>query len=665
MESTSANIIPFSSQNGIASKAAAASRMKEVSEIDLINAKAFSSLWESAEEGMRLTDEKGTTILVNPAFCRMVEKEAEEIVGRHFSCIYNDSENIEQMTLAYEKSFEDHKVNQTGEHRFILWNKRTIDIEIKNCFIQSFDGRELLLSRFYDVTAKKMTTQALAESESKYRGLFANSVMPMFQSTTDGRLINANRALLKLLGYDSFYELADIEIARDTYAHPEERKAIMEMLNQKGFIVNAEIRLKRKNGRVITVLESARTLVDDKGNIIGYEGVMEDITARKAMERKLQEYVWALERSKNALSELNAQKDKLFSILSHDLRSPFSSILGFCDILLKENDQLSVDDRLQFIAYIQEAAQDQLALVNKLLDWSRLESGRVRMERVELDLFEIIKKSMNSLAGLARQKQVTLENKLNMDVMVYGDKQLLSQVFGNLIGNSLKFTPAGGTISVELIEEQHTQWIIGVRDTGIGIPKDDINKLFKIEEKYTRKGLGGERGTGLGLPVVYEIVQKHHGSIEVKSKIGTGTLFVITFPKSRVEDGETILVVDDEAGTRVLHSRYLKTLKPNANILHTSNVKEVQELAKEFHPVFIICDNDLNEIDTPEMLRNLKAGESTNNIPVIVVAKQASESNCEILKKYGATFVVRKPVMPEKLSEILNLISADKKSAVA
>ena len=110
------------------------------------------------------------------------------------------------------------------------------------------------------------------------------------------------------------------------------------------------------------MLENARTLHDENGKVIGYEGVLEDITARKAMEKKLQEYVWALEKSKNTLGELNAKKDKLFSILSHDLRSPFSSILGFCDILLKENDQLTTEDRMQFVAYIQEGAQDQLAL---------------------------------------------------------------------------------------------------------------------------------------------------------------------------------------------------------------------------------------------------------------------------------------------------------------
>jgi CheY-like chemotaxis protein len=386
--------------------------------------------------------------------------------------------------------------------------------------------------------------------------------------------------------------------------------------------------------------------------------VLEDITARKTMEKKLQEYVWALEKSKNALAELNAKKDKLFSILSHDLRSPFSSILGFCDILLKENDQLTTEDRMQFVAYIQEGAQDQLALVNKLLDWSRLESGYTRIEQTEIDLQDIVKKSINSLLGLARQKQVTLQSTLPANITMRGDRHLLGQVFGNLIGNSLKFTPAGGTITVELNEGKSDQWVIGVRDTGIGIPEEDVHKLFKIDEKYTRKGLQGEKGTGLGLPVVHEIVLKHNGTIDVKSHPGTGTLFLITFPKSRPETRVNILVVDDEHGMRMLHTRYIKRVFPDANVLHASDGVGALQLAREFNPKVIISDNDMPDIDGEELVRNLKSDPMTTNIPIIIVTGQDSDTNRETLKQYGAAAILTKPITPEQLADILNSIEA-------
>jgi PAS domain S-box-containing protein len=662
----SGNIIPFNPAAAITARPIESAKKQKSSENGLQNAtKVLSFIWDNSNEGMRLTDEKGTIISVNPSYCRLVGMTIEELIGKHFTFVYADVENREKMTRAYESRFNERAAEPQCEKRFVLWTNQILDVEVCDSYVASDDGHMLMLAQFRDITAEKITHTALTESESKYRGLFANSVMPMFQSSPDGKFVNANRAMLKLLGYSNFYELAELDIARDTYANPEERKALTETLHQKGYVVNTEITLKRKNGRIITVLENARTVVDEDGKVIGYEGVLEDITARKAMEKKLQEYVWALEKSKNALADLNAQKDKLFSILSHDLRSPFSSILGFCDILLKENDQLTGEDRLQFVAYIQEAAQDQLSLVNKLLDWSRLESGRIRMEHVELDLHDIVRKNLNSLMGLALQKQVKLQTNLPSKVMVYGDKHMLSQVFGNLLGNSLKFTPPNGTVTVELMEEQSNHWVIGVRDTGIGIPEDDVHKLFKIEEKYTRKGLQGEKGTGLGLPVVHEIVQKHHGSISVKSTSGTGTLFLITLPKSKPEAGENILVVDDEHGVRLLHTRYIKRVLPNANVLHAADGTEAFQLAREFNPQVIISDNDMPDLDGLELVRNLKADPATSDIPIIIVTGQDSDSNREALKQYGVTAILNKPVTPEQIAIALRSIDLGQTTAAA
>lgn len=652
MESAVSKIIPFN-QTAAATARPDASAKKPIQK-GLHNTKTvLSFIWDNAIEGMRITDDKGIILSVNPSFCRLVCMTSEELIGKHFTCIYSDIEDRTKLITEYSQRFNAQIPEPHEEKRIVLWTNQILDVEVCDSYVESDNGTLMMLAQFRDITAEKITHNALTESESKYRGLFANSVMPMFQSTPDGKLVNANRAMLKLLGYNSFFELAELDIARDTYAYPEERKALTEMLHEKGYVVNVEINLKRKNGRIITVLENARTIIDKDGKIIGYEGVLEDITARKAMEKKLQEYVWALEKSKNALSELNAQKDKLFSILSHDLRSPFSSILGFCDILLKEHDQLSAEDRLQFVAYIQEGAQDQLSLVNKLLDWSRLESGRIRMETQELDLQEIVRKSMNSLAGLAMQKQVKLQLNLPASMMVNGDRHLLSQVFGNLLGNSLKFTPADGTVTVELIEEQLNQWIIGVRDTGIGIPEKDIHKLFKIEEKYTRKGLQGEKGTGLGLPVVYEIIQKHHGNISASSTGNTGTLFTITFPKSKPETGENILVVDDEHGIRLLHTRFIKRALPNVNVLHAVDGAEAIQIANKYHPLMIISDNDMPDLSGLELVCSLKANPATKNIPIVIITGQDSNSNREALLQSGAASVLHKPVASEEIADLL------------
>jgi len=201
--------------------------------------------------------------------------------------------------------------------------------------------------------------------------------------------------------------------------------------------------------------------------------------------------------------------------------------------------------------------------------------------------------------------------------------------------------------------------VIGVRDTGIGIPEEDVHKLFKIEEKYTRKGLHGEKGTGLGLPVVHEIILKHKGTIEVQSHLGVGTLILITLPKIPPETSENILVVDDEQGMRILHTRYIKRMLPDAYVLHASDGAEALQLAQEYNPKVIISDYDMPDFNGKELVRRLKSDPKTANIPVIIVTGQDSDANRDELKQYGATEVLTKPITPEQLAEILNNIKAN------
>ncbi len=611
------------------------------------------SVWNNATDGFRLCDKEGIIVAVNNAFCKMFCVSEHEVTGRHFSDVYGNEVNKKALSEEYARMYASNEIRNRFFRRYQLLNGKMLESEVMSTYVSDEEGEKYMLTQFRDVTKELVAQRALEESEQRYRNLFMNSPMAMFQVMKDGKLINANKAMLKLLGYNSFYELLAADEARIIYADQEERSLVNQTLEERGYIIRTELKLKRKNGRIVTVLETARAVKDEKGNVKEYEGIIEDITSRKHMEQKLQEYVWALEKSKRELSELNAQKDKIFSILSHDLRSPFSSILGFCDILIKEHEQITEDEKVQFVQYIQEAAQDQLSLVNKLLDWTRLETGRIKMEHVEIDLYDVVDKSINSLRGLAHQKGISLLSTLPPQLNIRGDMQLLLQVFNNLIGNALKFTPKGGVVSIELVEEQQNQWVVGVRDTGVGIPEEDIHKLFKIEEKYTRKGLEGEKGTGLGLPVVHEIMLKHHGQIKAQSKVGVGTVFVLTFPKSETYKSANVLVVDDEHGVRVLHSRYVERVAPDVNILHASDGNEAYQLAREFHPKLVISDCDMPMQDGHELVHQLREDSETKNIPIIIITGHDSDSNRDYLKSLGVNEILTKPVSSEQIEQVI------------
>jgi CheY-like chemotaxis protein len=275
------------------------------------------------------------------------------------------------------------------------------------------------------------------------------------------------------------------------------------------------------------------------------------------------------------------------------------------------------------------------------------------MEYADIDLHDLAEKTVRSLLGLARQKEVTLLSTVPVNTTVCGDQSLLSQIFGNLIGNALKFTPAKGTITVELAEERPNQWVLALRDTGAGIPEEDLPKLFHVEEKYTRKGLNGEKGTGLGLPIVAEIVEKHRGSITVQSKVGEGTTFFITLPKILSNENKQVLIVDDEHGIRVLHARYIQRAFPNVNVLHASDGREAFQLACEHHPRLIISDSDMQGLDGDRLVHELKSNPETQDIPIIIVTGHDSESNRELLLQNGVSEILLKPVAPENLTEVI------------
>ena len=739
----------------------------------------FESVWTNSSDALRITDSKGVIIAVNDTYCRLVGMQSEELVGKQFTITFDSSVDPSMLLAVYCTRFNEGKISPVLNKQVHLRGGKDIYAETSNSFIKGSDGSTFVLTAIRDVSERHASEEALKKSERKYQELVNNAGQGIFQSSVDGRLISANAALLKMLGYDSLEELASYDLA-EVYASPNDRQAVSMILIEKGSCSNLELMLKRKDGTVITVLENSRAVKDSNGNVVMFEGMLEnitkrktaedarkraqedlqhernllrilidnlpdliyfkdaeghyvlnnrahlrsigvehqdevlgkttfdfnppelareyhedemhivgtgqalydkeepalhkdtgeqrwhltskiplldskgtvtgvvgisrDITERKDLQARVQDSLSALQASRESLSQLNAQKDRLFSVLSHDLRSPFTSILGFCEILITDGETLSETERKEFLTYIRDAAQRQLALLNRLLDWSRLETGRIKLDIQEIELNNLVKSCLSTHLGTSRQKEITLRSTLPARTKIRGDQVLLMQVFNNLLSNALKFTPKGGVISVDLVEERDEEWVLAVKDTGRGIPKDDLKKLFKVEEKYTRPGLDGEQGTGLGLSLVYEIVKQHNGSISVDSELGQGTTFTIRLPRVVENKEHVVLVVDDDEGVRVLHSRFLKKMYPDAHVMQASNGKEAFALAKEYKPRIIVTDYSMPEMNGYEFLGLLKGEPATKHIPVFVITGKGSTGSSETLLMSGAAAVMDKPV---------------------
>ena len=249
---------------------------------------------------------------------------------------------------------------------------------------------------------------------------------------------------------------------------------------------------------------------------------------RKIVEQERKELILKL-------SKLNTSKDKLFSLISHDLRSPFNSLLGFSEILTTEYDSLTHDEVKEYLNVIYEASKNLYGMTNNLLQYSRFQVGRFDFQPVEINLTNLLKKNLNLLKGNAIRKEISLSAELNADVYVFADEEMLNSTVQNIISNSIKFTPRGGEVKIytDIIPffSEATHVKVSIEDNGVGISRSELDKILS-EEIVSTPGTEREFGTGLGLLIVKEFVEKNGGRIDVKSKLNHGTIFSFTLPVS-------------------------------------------------------------------------------------------------------------------------------------
>jgi two-component system, sensor histidine kinase and response regulator len=224
-----------------------------------------------------------------------------------------------------------------------------------------------------------------------------------------------------------------------------------------------------------------------------------------------------IERQNEELRKLNITKDKFFSIIAHDLRNPFNSILGFSQILMKQTHQMDRDKIVQIAQIINHASQMAVDLLMNLIEWSLSQSGRIEFHPEEVPVEEIVNEADLIMAPAARQKKIQVNYEVPVGLSVFADKQLLGTVLRNLLSNAVKFTRPGGEVTLSA-REQDSQVVISVTDSGIGIPAERLDKLFRIDESFSTEGTGKEKGTGLGLILCREFVEKHGGKIWAESK---------------------------------------------------------------------------------------------------------------------------------------------------
>lgn len=250
---------------------------------------------------------------------------------------------------------------------------------------------------------------------------------------------------------------------------------------------------------------------------------------RKKLEKLVAERTIEIQSKNDQLKALNSTKDKLFSVISHDLRSPFNTILGFHDLLLEDYYELSDTERLEMIRQVHTTTNQVYYLVENLLNWARVQTSNIQYRPANLNLKEVILEKLDLYRNIAESKGVALTFELSDNLIAFADVNLLETSLRNLINNSIKFTLSGGSIVVKTSLQQENI-VVSVIDSGTGMTLKQIETLFNPEKIETKSGTSGEKGSGLGLLLCKEFVEKNKGTLSVESQLGKGSTFSFTIP---------------------------------------------------------------------------------------------------------------------------------------
>ncbi|MEC4893270.1 MAG: PAS domain S-box protein [Oscillatoria sp. PMC 1051.18] len=534
---------------------------------------------------------------------------------------------------------------------------------------QQSDGGLIWDGLLLDITARKLSEQALSESESKFRRLFESNIIGVIFPDLEGKISDANDAFLAMVGYTK----ADLEAGNlhwKKMTPPEyqelDRQKVRE-ISTTGICTPYEKEYFRRDGTRIPIFLAGALLKGSSEQTVCF---VIDLTQRKQAEAE-REILLTREKAARAEAEAaNRVKDEFLAVLSHELRTPMNSILGWSKLLQRK--QFNKATTAKALETIARNAQIQHRLIEDLLDVSRILRGKLSLNATEVSLTPIIKAAIETIHLAAEAKSIEIITDLEIENdRVKGDSNRLQQIMWNLLSNAVKFTPEGGKIEVQL-DEDRRQAKIEVRDTGEGIDPEFLPFLFEYFRQENSSRTRSFGGLGLGLAIVRYLTELHGGKVSVYSAgKNQGATFTVTLPLSEIKQdkfqqqpkkansvslaGVKILLVEDEADNRELVTFILE--QSGAIIEAVACAKEALANLASSQFDLLISDIAMPEMDGYELIKEIRAGESTAAIPAIALTAYASETEREQILAAGFQVHLSKPVPPRKLvAQIIKLL---------
>jgi len=413
----------------------------------------------------------------------------------------------------------------------LFWNYKLTKVNRKLA-ANKVELTTLSLKLKNDIESRIQAEEALRESEEKYRLLTENMADVIWVlNLNSGKFTYVSPSVFQLRGLtanEAMNERIEDSLSPESVLIVEETIAN----NVKKFMANSvmpqhyinELQQYCKNGQAIWIEVSTQFRFNSTGDI-EILGVTRNIEERKKYEAEI------IQKAEE-LQKLNSEKDKFLSIIAHDLKSPFNGIMGMSQVIVDQLKKKDYSEIEKYAGIIFQSSERAVGLLTNLMDWARSQTGRMNYNPEKIEMIQLIDEIKPIFDDIAGQKSITISKVLPSNAIVFADKEMISTVFRNLISNAIKFSFPGGEIIIKA-EDSQSELKISLIDKGVGVPQSDIDKLFRIDENYSTIGTNSEKGTGLGLILCKEFVEKQGGRIWVESEEGKGSVFSFTIPGIR------------------------------------------------------------------------------------------------------------------------------------
>ncbi len=603
------------------------------------------SLIKNAPDPVFVSDLKGKILQANDAVSQLLGFRRDEVVEQSLSRFIS-AEETREFTAALRV------VVEKGVTRNARLNPRSASGEVIPTTMNASalrDATGTVIGAIGILRDMRELDNARAYAES----LIKNAPDPVFVSDLEGKILQANDAVSQLLGFRRD-EVVEQSLSRFISAEEtREFTAALREVVEKGVTRNARLSPRSASGEVIPTTMNASALRDPDGQVIGAIGILRDMRE--------------LDKAREAAEIANRAKSQFLANMSHELRTPLNAIILYTDLLRDEATDRGLKDFLPDLQKISGAAKHLLALINDVLDLSKIESGKLELVLEIFDVPTMIRDVVTTIEPLVQKNANRLEVHCPTDVgSMRADLTKVRQSLFNLLSNACKFTESG-TIRLEVARmERDGGWFtFRVADTGIGMPPDHLGKLFQPFTQVDPSATRRFGGTGLGLAITRHFCEAMGGDITVESKPGVGSIFTIRLPAT-VGEGKTepqpaprpepacplnstVLIIDDNAIAREALQKLLNHKGFHAEVAATG--EEGLRLARELHPVVIMLDAIMPGMDGRAVLKALKAESELMDIPVVLFTGMADDRR-EVFR-LGASEYVMKPIDPDRLTSIL------------